>query len=669
MKRKKKPSSLNRITLIVAAAMLLCWIVTMFCATSFTAELATDRYLEKYGDQATRLSGRHLDGRWGRDLPTENFDEHCMWDTVNEGNINNNFYFIQNITRRDAYDGMLKRREIKQKAQAATAIFDSKGNIIECSWEDFLYFGYMSREEWADGEEHIEGFARAYLDRKLLPESVQELGYWNPMFPSPTRFTGVLNGAELILQKMEMIDWAEYMQAARADQSGRVYTNAELERKHDLKWTTVYEDPDAVPTGEETVTLYANDFDVNLAQDIPKFWNGRDFGKRYKIEEYVEAMGTWLLPEENTVVQSQNKYFDLIIPSVNYCVERDEGLEFTEYSSNAPQQKLQFFTVSAVLCHPWLTAMSELIYVYIVTFLIAAALVLIIRRILKRWLISPLLVINDAFENDRSAAYLIGQRYMEWPEIKELYGHYTAAQDKQKKAQNELTRLNTALDYAKEAEEDRRRMTSNIAHELKTPLAVIHSYAEGLKERIAEDKREKYLDVILAEAEHTDAMVLEMLDLSRLEAGRVKLARDDFSLTELTKTVFGRLERLARAKELNITFEMPENCIITADESRMVQVVENLAGNAVKYTPVGGNIRVKITPERNGTVFAIENDSKPFSAEEIDKIWDAFFRVDESRSGGGTGLGLTIAKSIVELHGGSCAVQNTETGVKFSFAI
>ena len=94
---------------------------------------------------------------------------------------------------------------------------------------------------------------------------------------------------------------------------------------------------------------------------------------------------------------------------------------------------------------------------------------------------------------------------------------------------NEITRLNTALTYAKTAEENRRQMTSHIAHELKTPLAVVHSYAEGLQEHIAEDKRDKYIDVILSETERMDAMVLEMLDLSRLEAGKVKLSRDQFS--------------------------------------------------------------------------------------------------------------------------------------------
>ena len=176
---------------------------------------------------------------------------------------------------------------------------------------------------------------------------------------------------------------------------------------------------------------------------------------------------------------------------------------------------------------------------------------------------------------------------------------------------SEITRLNTALDYAKTAEENRRQMTSSIAHELKTPLAVIHSYAEGLKEHVAEEKREKYLDVILSEAERTDAMVLEMLDLSRLEAGKVKLAREDFSLTDLTRAVFEKLEIAARAKQLRIDFDFPEDFTVTADEGRIAQVIENFASNAVKYTPQGGHVQVAIRRSGAKTVFTIENDSTP----------------------------------------------------------
>lgn len=135
-----------------------------------------------------------------------------------------------------------------------------------------------------------------------------------------------------------------------------------------------------------------------------------------------------------------------------------------------------------------------------------------------------------------------------WREPQQIAQGLYHQREAEKEDKLEIHRLEAALDYAKSAEEGRRQLVSNLAHELKTPLAVIHSYAEGLKEHIAEDKQEKYLSILLSETERMDAMVLEMLDLSRLEAGKVKLARDTFSLGDLARETFGRLERAMEAK-------------------------------------------------------------------------------------------------------------------------
>jgi len=215
----------------------------------------------------------------------------------------------------------------------------------------------------------------------------------------------------------------------------------------------------------------------------------------------------------------------------------------------------------------------------------------------------------------------------------------------------------------------RRDFTNAAAHELKTPLAIIHGYGEGLKEHIAEEKRDEYVDVILAETERIDGMVLEMLDLSRLEAGRIKLSRDEFSLKELTESIFGKLSMAAKAKNLQILFEIPESFVMIADENRLGQVIENFATNAIKYTDPGGKIKIQIQKERKKTAFYMENECEPLSDEALSKVWDTFYRTDESRQRTGTGLGLAIAKNIVELHGGICFVRNTKSGVEFGFRI
>ena len=164
-------------------------------------------------------------------------------------------------------------------------------------------------------------------------------------------------------------------------------------------------------------------------------------------------------------------------------------------------------------------------------------------------------------------------------------------------------------------------------------------------------------------------MVLEMLELSRLEAGRVKLQREEFSLPELAKAVFERLDIKIKEKGLRVEFEMLKSLMFNADERRIAQVVENLATNAIKYTPKGGSIRVRILKGEHGVTFTVENDSPPLSKEALKNVWEAFYRTDESRTGSSTGLGLAIVKNIVMLHGGVCIAMNTQTGVKFGFTI
>lgn len=282
--------------------------------------------------------------------------------------------------------------------------------------------------------------------------------------------------------------------------------------------------------------------------------------------------------------------------------------------------------------HPLQAAMRSLLPVYIVSFLaIGAALWILIRMMNSR----VLDVVESQLQNDKT----------------------------------EITRLNKALDYAHRAEENRRALVSGVAHELKTPLAVIHGYAEGLKERIAEDKRDKYLDTILSETQRMDGLVLQMLDLSRLEAGKVKLARDEFDLCELIREVFGKLELLSIQKNLELSFEMPESLAVRADRSRMEQVITNFASNAVRYTQPGGWIKVRVIDGEDGWGMTVENKSRPFSPEQLEGVFDSFYRIDESRTGKGTGLGLAIARSVVELHGGKCHVRNTGPGVEFGFSV
>lgn len=261
-----------------------------------------------------------------------------------------------------------------------------------------------------------------------------------------------------------------------------------------------------------------------------------------------------------------------------------------------------------------------------------------------------------------------------WGQWEEAYALENWCKDNRQallEAQAEITRLNTALDYARDAEEYRKQLISNITHELKTPLAVVHSYTEGLQSEIAPEKKERYMQVILDEAERMDGMVMQMLELSRLEAGRVKLKMEHFDLGAVIRDVAERFEPLMAEKELKLRLELDGQEQMNGDEGRMEQVITNFMSNAVKYSTPGGEILVKAIFGKLGLYFSITNNAKHLSDEGLNKVFDSFYREDAARTEKSTGLGLAIVKNIMNLHGFQCYVNNTmlndQPAVEFGF--
>lgn len=670
MRRRNRVRSMTAITRLLAIAVLGTWLVSMYCVTSIAAEYAAARYLTEYHDFASVLSTRSLQRWLGREFSEiyENYDRNRMWEAVDSGSSAGSFHNINMETREGG--GFLPRLD-RDEVYSAAAIYDPEGKLLECSWRDYFYFEYLTEEQWQNREERSGNHARALFDREKMTEAGRAIVADSSLTfdASAMRFTGTFDGVDLTPCKIECIDWDAF-QDALFSKGGGTYTVPGVVEDNALTWITIYEDPEAAAPDGKRVTLYSDWFDVCYNQPAPAFSYG---GSTY---ENVSALTAELGPKLADGLQDLTRYegMDLLIPSVNYCTDFDGQTHYSpyfygegSYEEEAPQ--LRFYTVSIIYCSPWRTAFRELRNVYLVTFALALVLLLIVRSQIKKRLVQPVAEIVQAMGDQWKKVYRPDHVPALWGEAEGLAKAFDAEQDWRHIRINEINRLTTALEYAKAAEQNRRQMTSNIAHELKTPLAVIHSYAEGLKEHIAEEKREKYVDVILAEAERTDALVLEMLDLSRLEAGKVKLSRDEFSLIDLTRAVFEKLERTAQARNLQIEYQFPPPFTITADEGRIAQVIENFASNAVKYTPEGGRIMVCIQNGRDTVSFSIANESAPLPEEALERIWDTFYRVDEARSGGGTGLGLAIAKSIVELHGGRCSVRNTDWGVEFRFTL
>ena len=504
---------------------------------------------------------------------------------------------------------------------------------------DYVTFEYLHAESWQAGKETPDGYA--YIDLESTPEGEQfDTGIWSRIttgflyLDDLYRLTGYFEGNRFVLMQLAGFDM-EYP----ALYAGKSLVKLDQEGK--LNWQIHYENPEA--TTRETVCLYttllqnhchmAGDPLVEMPFGIPVTLKEALLDSSPQWYESRSLLETVII-EEGSVVT---------VDGVHHKV------------------------LAAIRCRPLFSAMERLWPVYAVGELLCILLVVLYYFFLKRRIRDPLqqiihrgqqnmLPLNFPYEPKWKEPYLLEQLY-----IKHQQELQTLRQENQQ--------LKTALEYAQNAEANRRQMVSNITHELKTPLAVIHSYTEGLQAGIAPEKQEKYLQVITEEADRMDAMVLEMLDLSRLEAGKVRLSQDSVELLSLTEGILQKLEPLLQVKELKVTFAVAEQSTLTADEGRLGQVVTNLVSNAIKYSPQGGRISINVFQRNGFTHFTIENESKPLSQEALEKVWESFYRTEQSRTTKGTGLGLSICKAIIELHRGQCRVRNTSSGVEFGFLL
>lgn len=210
-------------------------------------------------------------------------------------------------------------------------------------------------------------------------------------------------------------------------------------------------------------------------------------------------------------------------------------------------------------------------------------------------------------------------------------------------------------------EQVRRETTAALAHELKTPLSVLSATAELLEDNLAPEKQAHYLDVIQTQAQRMDGSVRKMLELSRLEAGVQALRREEFPLAALAQ------ERLAAALpadgSLHTEFASDSEYMVNADRALLARALDALLENAVQHTPEGGCITVRIT---NG-VLSVANTGDAIPNHALPRLWEAYYQADPSRSTKGDGLGLSIAKTVFDLHGYTCGAENTDAGPKFWF--
>lgn len=239
-----------------------------------------------------------------------------------------------------------------------------------------------------------------------------------------------------------------------------------------------------------------------------------------------------------------------------------------------------------------------------------------------------------------------------------------------KSANNELQR---DIERKNEVDEMRKEFLSNVSHELKTPIALIQGYAEGLKEGISDDaeSREFYCDVIMDEAVKMNVMVKKLLSLNQLESGNDTVSMERFDIVSLIRNYIQSSEILAKQKEISVRMEEYEPIYVWADEFKTEEVFMNYFSNAINYALNEKVIDVKLQKMEDKVRISVFNTGSPIPEESLTHLWEKFYKVDKARTReyGGSGIGLSIVKAIMESMNQAYGVRNYDNGVEFWFEL
>lgn len=247
-----------------------------------------------------------------------------------------------------------------------------------------------------------------------------------------------------------------------------------------------------------------------------------------------------------------------------------------------------------------------------------------------------------------------------------------ALQDNMNKLVTANQVLQNDLTLQQETDRMRRQFISDVSHDFKTPLTLIVSYAEAIRDQKVPERNREFCDIIAGEGNRLSRLVERLLRLSRLESGMDGLELSVFSLNQLLDDCVRSMHLLIEQKNITLRKQYCGATILEADYQKVEQVIANLLENAVKYSPKNGRITIATQLAEEGLCrISVENDGSQIDPHELENIFISFYRADPTRerSCQSYGLGLAIVKTIVDLHGQQCVAENTPTGVCFSFTM
>lgn len=305
---------------------------------------------------------------------------------------------------------------------------------------------------------------------------------------------------------------------------------------------------------------------------------------------------------------------------------------------------------------------------------IAVVIGAVIAGIVTRRITNPILELTEL--STRMAELDFEAKYMprvHQNEIDFLGEHMNEMSAKLEHTISELKRANNELmldnERKTQIDEMRKEFLSNVSHELKTPLALIQGYAEGLQECINDDaeSRDFYCEVIMDEADKMNQMVKKLLTLNHLEFGDEAAAMERFDLTELIAGVVSASSILIQQSGITVRFDSSRPMYVWADEFKIEEVMTNFLSNAIHYAMYEKRIDIYYTLKEDCVRISVFNTGDPIPDDDLEKVWIKFYKVDKARTReyGGSGIGLSIVKAVMDSLNRQCGVCNRDGGVEF----
>lgn len=416
---------------------------------------------------------------------------------------------------------------------------------------------------------------------------------------------------------------------------------------------------------------FNNNFDIFIEtdQNVIVFSTNRDF---YTILEVITDTSRYKDGNQDSVIYQDE---EIRVEKIN---DQNNNISYILLSGRLDNGYHLYISMPTVPIEESVEISNQaLIVIGLIILLISAFIASYISKRFTNPIVELSDITNKMARLDFSQKYRIADTD---DEINELGKNINTMSDKLEGTIKQLRENNSELERDIEEkskiDEMRKQFISDVSHELKTPIALIQGYAEGLLENVNTDdeSRKFYAEVILDESNKMDTLVKQLLELMKLEYGKREFNNETFNIVELINEVIRKCKVMIEEKNITIDFEANKPVMVNADDFYIEQVVTNYFTNAIKHTiEVNKEKKIKITIEEkdNKIRVSVFNTGNPIPEEHLNKIWGRFYKEDTSRNrtDGGTGIGLALVKAIMNNYKNDYGVINKENGVEFYFEL